>query len=191
MHASKPVTQILFRLKNNDDPRAAEELAPLVYDELRRLANGRLAQEKPGHTLGATALVHEAYLRLVDVDHVQTWSSRGHFFAAAAEAMRRILIESARRKKAQKRGAGWRRNDIIDVALAVDTGGDQLFAVDDALSKLAAHEPQTAKLVELRFFAGLTLPQAAQMLDISLRTANRQWSYARAWLRRELDRSEA
>lgn len=189
MHTSKPATQILFRL-NGDDPQAAEELAPLVYDELRRLASQRLAQEKPGQTLGATALVHEAYLRLVDVDQVRNWSSRGHFFAAAAEAMRRILIDSARKKKSQKRGGGWQRNEIVDSALAVDTGGDELFAVDEALAKLAAHEPETAKLVELRFFAGLTLPQAAEMLGVSLRTANRQWSYARAWLRRELDRSE-
>jgi RNA polymerase sigma factor (TIGR02999 family) len=173
-----------------NDSRAAEELAPLVYEELRRLASQRLAQEKPGQTLGATALVHEAYLRLVDVDDVQQWNSRGHFFAAAAEAMRRILIDSARKKKAQKRGGGWERNEIVDVALAVDSGSDQLFAVDEALSKLAAHEPETAKLVELRFFAGLTLPQAAEMLEISLRTANRQWSYARAWLRRELDRCQ-
>jgi RNA polymerase sigma factor (TIGR02999 family) len=188
MQMTKPATQILFRL-NSNDPQAAQELAPLVYDELRRLASQRLAQEKPGQTLGATALVHEAYLRLVDVDHVQHFSSRGHFFAAAAEAMRRILIESARKKKAQKRGGGWSRNEIIDVALAVDTGGDHLFAVDEALSKLAAQEPEAARLVELRFFAGLTLPQAAEMLDISLRTANRQWSYARAWLRREIDRS--
>jgi len=189
MQTTKPLTQILFRLQA-DDPRAAEELAPLVYEELRQLASQRLAQEKPGQTLGATALVHEAYLRLVDVDHVQQWRSRGHFFAAAAEAMRRILIESARKKNAQKRGGGWRRNEIIDVALAVDTGGDQLFAVDEALSKLAADEPEEAKLVELRFFAGLTLAQAAEMLEISLRTANRQWSYARAWLRREIDRRE-
>jgi len=187
MQTTKPLTQILFRLQA-DDPRAAEELAPLVYEELRQLASQRLAQEKPGQTLGATALVHEAYLRLVDVDHVQQWRSRGHFFAAAAEAMRRILIESARKKNAQKRGAGWRRNEIIDVALAVDTGSDQLFAVDEALSRLAVDEPEAAKLVELRFFAGLTLAQAAEMLEISLRTANRQWSYARAWLRREIDR---
>jgi len=189
MDKSKPLTQILSRLTDSD-PQAAQELAPLVYEELRSLASARLAQEKPGQTLGATALVHEAYLRLVDVDRAQAFSSRGHFFAAAAEAMRRILIESARKKKAQKRGGGWMRNEIIDSALAVDSGTDHLFAVDEALSKLAAQEPQTARLVELRFFAGLTLPQAAEMLDISLRTANRQWAYARAWLRRELDRCQ-
>ena len=180
----------LLRAAASDDREAARELLPLVYEELRRLAAQRLTQEKPGQTIGATALVHEAYLRLVDVDQVQHWSSRGHFFAAAAEAMRRILIENARRKKAQKRGGGWQRNEIVDLALAVDTGGDQLFAVDEALTKLAAHEPDAARLVELRFFAGLTLPQTAEMLGISLRTANRQWSYARAWLRRELDRCE-
>jgi RNA polymerase sigma factor (TIGR02999 family) len=134
--------------------------------------------------------VHEAYLRLVDVDQAQQWNSRAHFFAAAAESMRRILIENARKKKAQKRGGGWTRNEIIDDLLAVNTESDQLFAVDEALSKLAADEPEAAKLVELRFFAGLTLAQAAEMLGMSLRTANRQWAYARAWLRRELDRLE-
>ena len=178
----------LINAIDKGDPHAARQLLPLVYDELRKLAVQRMAEEKAGQTLQATALVHEAYLRLVDVDHVQQFNSRGHFFAAAAEAMRRILIESARKKKAQKRGGGWCRNEIIDVALAVDSGGDQLFAVDDALSKLAGEDAEAANLVELRFFAGLTLPQAAEMLDISLRTANRQWSYARAWLRRELDR---
>ena len=187
MQASKPLTQILSQLKT-DDPRAAEQLVPLVYEELRRLASERLAQEKPGLTLGATALVHEAYLRLVDVDQVQQWNSRAHFFAAAAESMRRILIDNARKKKAQKRGGGWTRNEIIDELLAVNTESDQLFAVDEALSKLATDEPEAAKLVELRFFAGLTLAQAAEMLGVSLRTANRQWAYARAWLRREIDR---
>jgi RNA polymerase sigma factor (TIGR02999 family) len=186
---TKPATQILFRLESND-PLAAAELAPLVYEELRQLASVKLAGEKPGQTFGATALVHEAYLRLVDVERAQHWNSRGHFFAAAARAMRRILIESARKRNAQKRGGGWRRSETIDVALAVDTSSDQLFAVDEALSKLAVAEPETAKLVELRFFAGLTLPQAAEMLGVSLRTANRQWSYARAWLRRELDQCQ-
>jgi RNA polymerase sigma factor (TIGR02999 family) len=189
MH-NKPLTQLLSQLKSND-PRAAEKLVPLVYEELRRLAGERLAHEKPGLTLGATALVHEAYLRLVDVDQLQQWNSRAHFFAAAAESMRRILIDNARKKKAQKRGGGWVRNEIIDDVLAVNTESDQLFAVDEALSKLAADEPEAAKLVELRFFAGLTLAQAAEMLGISLRSANRQWAYARAWLRRELDRSGA
>lgn len=169
---------------------AAEQLLPLVYQELRRLGAQRLAREAPGQTLDATALVHEAYLRLVGGDQAQPrWDGRGHFFAAAAEAMRRVLIEAARKKKAQKRGGGWLRLESLDVELAVDSGGDDLFAVDEALSRLAVAEPEIAKLVELRFFAGLTLEQAAQSLNISLRTANRHWTYARAWLRRELDRT--
>jgi len=174
---------------NNGEARAAEELLPLVYQELRRLGAQRLAQEAPGQTLDATALVHEAYLRLVGGEQPQPrWDGRGHFFAAAAEAMRRVLIEAARKKKAQKRGGGWQRLESLDLELAVDSGGEDLFAVDEALSRLAAAEPELAKLVELRFFAGLTLEQAAQSLNISLRTANRHWTYARAWLRRELDR---
>jgi RNA polymerase sigma factor (TIGR02999 family) len=173
----------------NGEARAAQELLPLVYEELRRLGAQRLAQEAPGQTLDATALVHEAYLRLVGSDQPQPrWDGRGHFFAAAAEAMRRVLIEAARKKNAQKRGGGWQRLESVDLELAVDSGGEDLFAVDEALSRLAAAEPELAKLVELRFFAGLTLEQAAQSLNISLRTANRHWTYARAWLRRELDR---
>src|SRR5689334_14494868 len=134
------VTRILSAIEQGD-PHAAEQLLPLVYDELRQLASQKLAQEKPGQTLGATALVHEAYLRLVDVEQAQHWSSRGHFFAAAAQAMHRILIDNARRKKAQKRGGGWQRSETIDVALAVNTTTDELFAVDDALTRLAAAEP--------------------------------------------------
>jgi len=162
----------------------------MVYEELRKLAAQRLAAEKPGQTLQATALVHEAYLRLVDAEQAQRWDSRGHFFAAAAEAMRRLLIDSARRKQAEKHGGGWQRLDVLDVELAVDSTGEDLLAVDDAVSKLAAQEPLLAKIVELRFFAGLTLQQTAEALNISLRTANRHWTYARAWLRRELDRGE-
>src|SRR6476469_9890421 len=155
------VTQILAAVEAGD-PRAAAELLPLVYDELRKLAAARMAEERPGQTLQATALVHEAYLRLVSGEQPKGWNGRGHFFAAAAEAMRRILVEAARRKNAEKRGGGWQRNEIIDTALAVDTGSEQLFAVDEALSRLAAEDPEAAKLVELRFFAGLTLPQAAE-----------------------------
>jgi RNA polymerase sigma factor (TIGR02999 family) len=182
------VTRILSALEHGQ-AGASERLLPLVYDELRKLAAQRLAEERPGQTLQATALVHEAYLRLVDAEHARRWDGRGHFFAAAAEAMRRLLIDNARRKMAQKHGGGWHRLDVADVELAVDSSGDDLLAVDEALSKLAAQDPPTAKLVELRFFAGLTLPQAAQALNVSLRTANRHWTYARAWLRRELDRA--
>src|SRR5829696_1633358 len=139
------------------DPTAAADLLPLVYDELRKLAAARLAEEKAGQTLQPTALVHEAYLRLVGGGPAPDWNGRGHFFAAAAEAMRRILIETARRKKADRHGGGWARHDLIDADLAVDTSGDDLFAVDEALTRLAAADPRAARLVELRFFLGLTL----------------------------------
>src|SRR5215471_13787853 len=142
------VTTILSAIENGD-PSAAEQLLPLVYDELRRLAAAKLAQEKPGHTLQATALVHEAYLRLVDVEQAQRWNSRGHFFAAAAEAMRRILIENARRKKADKAGGGWQRQELIDAELAVNTAGDDLFAVNEALSRFEATHQRAARLVQL------------------------------------------
>jgi RNA polymerase sigma factor (TIGR02999 family) len=162
----------------------------VVYDELRKLAALRLSHEPAGQTLQATALVHEAYLRLVDAEQAQRWDSRGHFYAAAAEAMRRLLIDGARRKQSEKHGGGWQRLDVLDVELAVDSTGEDLLCVDEAVSKLAAQEPLMAKLVELRFFAGLTLQQTADVLSISLRTANRHWTYARAWLRRELDRAD-
>jgi RNA polymerase sigma factor (TIGR02999 family) len=181
------VTRILSAIEQGE-PHAAEQLLPLVYDELRHLAAAKLAQEKPGHTLQATALVHEAYLRLVDVEQAQHWNSRGHFFAAAAEAMRRILIENARRKKAEKAGGGWQRQELIDAELAVDSTGDDLFAVDEALSRFAAAHPRSARLVQLRFFLGQTLEEAAAHLGVETRTAYRDWAYARAWLRRELDR---
>ena len=167
------------------DSKAAAEFFPLVYDELRKLAATRLAREPPGQTLDATGLVHEAYLRLVGGGG---FDGRGHFFAAAAEAMRRILIDQARRKQADKHGGGWHRLDIVDAELTVDSGGDDLLAVDEALTRLADREPQAARLVELHFFAGLTLEQAAAALDIPARTAYRHWAYSRAWLRRELDR---
>jgi RNA polymerase sigma factor (TIGR02999 family) len=170
------------------DPRAAADLLPLVYDELRQLAAARMAAERIGHTLDATALVHEAYLRLVGGQQAQDWNGRGHFFAAAAEAIRRILVESARRKKAAKAGGGWQRQELLDAELAVDSSGDDLFAVDEALSRLAGEHPRAARLVHLRFFLGLTLEEAATHLGLQTRTAYRDWAYARAWLRRELDR---
>jgi RNA polymerase sigma factor (TIGR02999 family) len=187
------VTRILSAIEHGD-PHAAEQLLPLVYDELRKLAAEKLSQEKPGQTLQATALVHEAYLRLVASPGRQSgepephWNSRGHFFAAAAEAMRRILIEQARRKKADKAGGGWQRQELLDAELAVDSTGDDLFAVDEALSRLAAAHPRAARLVHLRFFLGQTLEEAAAHLGLQVRTAYRDWAYARAWLRRELDR---
>jgi RNA polymerase sigma factor (TIGR02999 family) len=181
------VTRILSAIEQGD-PQAAEQLLPLVYDGLRRLAAEKMTQERPGQTLDATALVHEAYLRLVDAEKAQRWDSRGHFFAAAAEAMRRILIDNARRKQAEKHGGGWQRHDLLEAELAIDSTGSELFAVDEALSRLAAREPEVARLVELRFFAGFTLEEAAECLGISQRTAYRHWAYARAWLRRELDR---
>jgi RNA polymerase sigma factor (TIGR02999 family) len=181
------VTRILSAIEDGD-PHAAAQLLPLVYEELRGLAAAKLAQEKAGQTLQATALVHEAYLRLVDTEQAQQWNSRGHFFAAAAEAMRRILIEQARRKKADKAGGGWQRHELLDTELAVDSAGDDLFAVDEALTRLAAAHPRAARLVQLRFFLGQTLEEAAAHLAVETRTAYRDWAYARAWLRRELDR---
>ena len=162
--------------------RTAEQLLPLVYDELRKLAAVRLAREKPGQTLEATALVHEAYLRLVDQDQVQRWDGRGHFFAAAAEAMRRILVENARRNLSQKRGGGMVRRDLDQVQLAVPELGEDLLALDEAIRQLAAKDPVKARLVELRHFGGLTLEQAALTLGLSTTTAHRYWTYARAWL---------
>ncbi len=155
---------------------------PLVYDELRKLAAAKLAQEKPGQTLQSTALVHEAYVRLVDVDKAREWDSRGHFFAAAAEAMRRILLNRARDKKRAKRGGECHRVDLDHIEIALDTKDEELIALDDALTRLAVEDPDAARLVNLRFFAGLTLRDAAVSLGLSQRTAERQWSYARAWL---------
>jgi RNA polymerase sigma factor (TIGR02999 family) len=178
-------TQILSAIEAGDR-HAAAELLPLVYDELRKLAATRLTAEKPGQTLQATALVHEAYLRLVDVDRAQHWNSRGHFFAAAAEAMRRILVESARRKGRARHGGGRARIDLDAVALAAEAADDRLLALDEALTLLAAEDPAAAEVVKLRFFTGLTAEQAADALGISLRTANNHWAFARAWLFRRL-----
>jgi RNA polymerase sigma factor (TIGR02999 family) len=175
------VTSILSAIEQGD-PHAAEQLLPLVYDELRKLAAQRLAQEKPGQTLQATALVHEAYLRLVGGDPAQPWNSRGHFFAAAAEAMRRILLNQARDKKRQKRGGGWQRLDLDSLAIVDNASDDELIALDDALKRLAQENASCAELVKLRFFTGLTLAEAATSLGLARRTADRQWAYARAWL---------
>jgi RNA polymerase sigma factor (TIGR02999 family) len=167
------------------DAHAAEELLPLVYDELRRLAAQKLAQEKPGQTLQATALVHEAYLRLVDGANGSHWDNRGHFFVAAAEAMRRILVESARRKQRQKHGGG-RVREPGEIDLPCSERPERVLALDEALERLAATSPQGAELVKLRFFAGHSIAEAAAFLGISPRKANQIWAYARAWLREEL-----
>jgi RNA polymerase sigma factor (TIGR02999 family) len=179
------VTRILSAIEQGD-PSAAEQLLPLVYDELRRLAAQRLAQEQPGQTLQATALVHEAYLRLVDVDQAQHWNSRGHFFAAAAEAMRRILVEQARKRGRLKRGGDRQRLDLDALQLAGPDVPDELLALDEALAELAQRHPDKAELVKLRYFAGLTVAEAAQALGISTSTADRHWTYARAWLYRHI-----
>ncbi|MFO0848278.1 MAG: ECF-type sigma factor [Gemmataceae bacterium] len=164
------------------DPKAAGELLPLVYDELRKLAASRLAEERPGQTLQPTALVHEAYLRLVSGTQPQDWNGRGHFFAAAAEAMRRILVDAARRKQSLKAGGGFIRQDLEAVDVAAPEWPEDLVALDEALARLAAEDKAAADLVHLRFFAGLPIPEAAAVLGISPRTADRLWAYARAWL---------
>jgi RNA polymerase sigma factor (TIGR02999 family) len=179
------VTRILS-LIDQGDGRAAEQLLPLVYEELRRLAAQKLAQERPGQTLEATGLVHEAYLRLVGADASQQWNSRGHFFAAAAEAMRRILVDNARRKQSQKRGGDRVRIDLDGISPAASDKIDDLLDVDAALVELAKADPQAAELVKLRYFAGLSIPEAADALGISCRTADFVWAYARAWLLRYL-----
>jgi RNA polymerase sigma factor (TIGR02999 family) len=179
------VTRILSAIEQGE-PHAAEQLLPLVYDELRRLAAHKLAQEGPGQTLQATALVHEAYLRLVDVEQAQHFNSRGHFFAACAEAMRRILIDQARRKHSRKRGGSRQRIDLDGVAIATPDNKDDVLALDEALGGLAAADPQAAALVKLRYFAGLSVPQAAELLGVAPRTADFLWAYARAWLLRRL-----
>jgi RNA polymerase sigma factor (TIGR02999 family) len=181
------VTRILFAI-DQGDPSAAEQLLPLVYEELRQLAARRLAHEQPGQTLQATALVHEAYLRLVDVDRAQHWNSRRHFFAAAAEAMRRIVVERARARGSLKRGGGRERFDLDDLTIASPERPDDLLALDEALTQLAAVEPQAAELVHLRYFGGRTMNDAADLLGLSLRSAHRLWAYAKAWLLQELER---
>jgi RNA polymerase sigma factor (TIGR02999 family) len=184
------VTRILAGIKAGD-PHAAEQLLPLVYEELRKLAAQKLAQEKPGQTLQATALVHEAYLRLVDRDKVQHWDSRGHFFAAAAEAMRRILINQARDKKRLKRGGNRGRVDLDQLAIVEDASDEDLLALDDALERLAQQHKACADLVKLRFFTGLTQTEAAACLGIARRTANRYWAFARVWLYDALRKNSA
>jgi RNA polymerase sigma factor (TIGR02999 family) len=179
------VTRILRDIENGD-PRAAEALLPLVYGELRKLAAQRLAQEKPGQTLQPTALVHEAYLRLVGPDQGADWDSRAHFFAAAAEAMRRILVDAARRKASTKRGGGFERRILDDAQPEPGEDADELLALDEALTQLAEADPQAARLVQLRYFAGLTTEQAAVALGMSARSAYYTWSYARSWLRRAI-----
>jgi RNA polymerase sigma factor (TIGR02999 family) len=175
------VTRILSAVEQGDS-HAAEQLLPLVYDELRKLAAQKLAQEKPGQTLQATALVHEAYVRLVDVEKMPHWDRRGHFFAAAAEAMRRILVESARRRQAEKRGGGHERIALSDLSESAPNDSLDLLALDEALKTLEAQHPQKAQIVKLRFFAGQTLEETAQTLGVSRATAQRNWAYARAWL---------
>ena len=184
----KQVTQIISDLQQGD-PRAAEKLLPLVYDELRKLAAQRMAGERADHTLEATALVHEAYLRLVDAEQVPHWNSRGHFFGAAAEAMRRILVENARSRGRLKRGGGgngegWQRVELSGIQAA--GLGDDVLALHEALEKLETIDPRKAELVKLRFFAGLTNEQAARVLEISTSTADNDWAYARCWLRLEI-----
>jgi RNA polymerase sigma factor (TIGR02999 family) len=186
---SEEVTRILDQIQHGD-PHAAEQLLPLVYDELRQLAAQKLSQEKAGQTLQATALVHEAYLRLVGKDGGPQWDGRGHFFAAAAEAMRRILVENARRKQRHKHGGALDRVELAEELLPFENTDEDILAVHEALEQLTQHDPPTAELVKLHFFAGLTLEQAAELLNISPRTAYRNWSYARAWLFRRLDGSE-
>jgi RNA polymerase sigma factor (TIGR02999 family) len=182
------VTRILSAIEQGDS-HAAEQLLPLVYDELRRLAAQKLAQEKPGQTLQATALVHEAYLRLVNVEEAQHWDSRGHFFAAAAEAIRRILVEQARRKGRQRHGGELRRVELLDDQVAAAADDEQLLVLDDALTKLAEARSEAAQVVKLRFFSGLTIEETARALGLSARTARRLWVFARAWLRREMERA--
>jgi RNA polymerase sigma factor (TIGR02999 family) len=183
------VTRILSAIEQGD-PHAADQLLPLVYDELRKLAAQKMTQEKPGQTLQATALVHEVYLRLVDVEKVQHWNSRGHFFAAAAEAMRRLLLNQARDKKRLKRGGGWKRVDLDKLAVADDAGDDDLISIDEALERLAKENKTCADLVKLRFFTGLTLDEAASALGLARRTADRTWAFARAWLYQALSQQD-
>jgi RNA polymerase sigma factor (TIGR02999 family) len=177
----KDVTQVLSAIERGD-PHAAEQLLPLVYDELRKLAAAYLVDEKPGQTLQPTALVHEAYVRLVGPAPDQHWGGRAHFFAAAAEAMRRILLDVARRKGRRKRGGGMARQGLDTIDPAAPESSDDLLALDEALGRLAAADPQAAELVRLRFYAGLPIPEVARVLGISPRTADRTWAYARAWL---------
>ena len=184
------VTQILSAIEGGD-AQAAERLLPLVYEELRKLAAQKMAQEAPGQTLQATALVHDAYIRLVDVEKVQHWDSRGHFFAAAAEAMRRILVERARRKSTVRHGGDHQRRNLIDVHSTDDINQQELLQLDDALDRLEEDDPRAAELVKLRFFAGLSVEQTARLLGISSRTARRTWVFARARLRGDMEENSS
>jgi RNA polymerase sigma factor (TIGR02999 family) len=183
------VTQILGAIEQGD-PHAAQQLLPLVYEELRKLAAARMAAESPDHTLQATALVHEAYLRLVDVERQQHWNSRGHFFAAAAEAMRRILVDQSRRKKSRRGGGDLRRQSMGDVEISAPEPDMDVLALDEALERFERIDAPAASLVKLRYYVGLTLPQSAEALGISRATADRHWAYARAWLHAELRKGE-
>ncbi len=187
--AINDVTRILAAIEEGSSG-ASDQLLPLVYEELRKLADARLAREKPGQTLTATALVHEAYLRVVDEDNAKAWNGRNHFFAAAAEAMRRILVENARRKRRIKHGGARRRVDLDRAVLSIDPPADELLAVDEALEHLALEQPQAAELVKLHYFAGLTIEDAAEVLGVSPRKGYRIWAYARAWLFRSLGGAE-
>jgi len=179
------ITRILSQIEAGD-PSSAEQLLPLVYDELRKLAAARLAHEKPGQTLQATALVHEAYMRLVNVEQTQRWDSRGHFFSAAAEAMRRILVDQARRKDGPKAGGGRQRVELSQVEPEIDGPKLDILALSEALDWLEVHDPRAAQLVKLRFFAGLTRQEAAESLGVSLATSDNDWAYAKGWLQVEL-----
>jgi RNA polymerase sigma factor (TIGR02999 family) len=185
------VTRILSACAQGE-PHAAEQLLPLVYEELRRLAAAKLAHEKPGQTLQATALVHEAYLRLVDTDKARHWEGRRHFFAAAAEAMRRILVDNARRKKSRKHGGGLARQPADPEALLAADARDpvEILSIQEALDRLAEKSPRKAELVKLRYFLGCTIPEAAEILGIAPATAEEDWTYARAWLRRQLGHAD-
>lgn len=185
MDCLRDITRILAAVEKGN-PQAAEALLPLIYGELRKLAAKKMAGENQGLTLQATALVHEAYLRLVDVQHVQNWNGRGHFFAAAAEAMRRILVERARRKIRLRHGGGRKKLNLDELDLADEAPAARVLELNEALERLAADEPDAAEIVKLRYFAGLTLEEAAAMLDLSLRTVNRHWSYAKAWLYQQM-----
>ena len=177
---------LLLTAIDRGDSLAAEQLLPLVYDELRRLAASEMSDERPDQTLQSTALVHEAFVRLVDVNNAQQWNSRGHFFAAAAEAMRRILVENARRRRQLKRGAGFHKVEDHEITVVADNIQEDLIALDDALTKLSDTDPQAARLIQLRYFVGLNIPDAAKALGISPRSADRLWAFARAWLHREI-----
>ncbi len=183
------VTRILCAIEHGD-PRAAEQLLPLVYDELRRLAAEKMALERPGQTLQPTALVHEAYIRLVDVEKAQHWDSRGHFFAAAAEAMRRILVDQVRKKHGQRRGGGLQKQRIEDIEIACPEPSIDVLALHEALERFEQTDRVAAEIVKLRYYAGLTIPQAAETLGISSTTADRFWAYARAWLHTELKKGD-